>query len=53
MIISEKYSDILVCTYSDKGVKIIQTETGVLYDEAIDEMSSQYTYQETDIPKFE
>ena len=37
-------------TYSDEGFKILQVETGVVYDEAIDLASSEYTYEETDEP---
>ena len=37
-------------TYSDEGFKILQVETGVIYDEAIDLASSEYTYEETDEP---
>lgn len=36
--------------YSDRGVKIRQVETGILYDEAIDLMDATYTYGETDVP---
>lgn len=35
-------------TYSDKNYKILQVETGYIYDEAIDVESANYTYQETD-----
>lgn len=34
-------------TYSDKKLKILQVETGNIYDEAIDVESSKYTYEET------
>ena len=37
-------------TYSDEGYKIRQIETGIIYDEAIDLESKNYTYEETDIP---
>lgn len=37
-------------TYSDKGYMIRQKETGNIYQEAIDVGSSNYTYEETDIP---
>ena len=36
--------------YSDQGMKIRQIETGKLYEDAIDVMPCQYTYEETDIP---
>ena len=35
-------------TYSDENFKIKQIETGIIYDEAIDLESSNYTYIETD-----
>lgn len=35
--------------YSDAKMKILQVETNVLYDDAIDVMPCQYTYQETNI----
>lgn len=37
-------------TYSDKDVKVKQSETGAVYDEAVDVETSKYTYTETDIP---
>lgn len=36
--------------YSDQNMKIRQVETGKLYEDAIDVMPCQYTYEETDIP---
>lgn len=35
-------------TYSDEGKKIVQNETGVSYDEAIDVENAPYTYTESD-----
>lgn len=35
-------------TYSDEGKKIIQNETGLVYDEAIDVEGAPYTYSESD-----
>lgn len=35
-------------TYSDEGRKIIQNETGNIYDEAIDVENAPYTYTESD-----
>ncbi len=35
-------------TYSDKNKMILQIETGIKYDEAIDVEFASYTYQETD-----
>ena len=37
-------------TYSDAGMMIRQTETGVEYAEAIDVESATYTYTETETP---
>ena len=39
-------------TYSDEGYYIIQNETGVEYEEAIDVEGARYTYSESD-KKFE
>lgn len=35
---------------SDKGLRILQNETGVEYDEAIDIENANYTYSETTTP---
>lgn len=35
-------------TYSDKNFRILQVETGIIYEEAIDIETSNYTYEETD-----
>lgn len=40
----------LVRTYSDINHKIIQNETGAVYDEAIDVTPLRYTYTESDEP---
>ncbi|MBQ9050604.1 MAG: hypothetical protein IJ126_08415 [Lachnospiraceae bacterium] len=37
-------------TYSDKGFKIRQDGTGIIYDEAVDPADSGRTYTETDEP---
>lgn len=37
-------------TYSDKNVLILQNETGIEYEEAIDVENAPYTYSETDKP---
>ena len=37
-------------TYSDKELYILQNETGIEYDEAIDVENAPYTYSETDKP---
>jgi hypothetical protein len=40
----------LIRHYSDSGMKLLQVETGVMYDEAIDIVPCQYTYEETTEP---
>ena len=36
-------------TYSNEGYMILQVETGIQYDEAIDIENAPYTYEETDV----
>lgn len=55
MIITEFYlqrkdSVKLYRRYSDKGVYILQNETGIKYPEAIDVENAPYTYTETNEP---
>ena len=50
MVIEEILNERLVHHYSDKGLKILQVETGVMYDDAIDIVPCKYTYEETDTP---
>ena len=40
----------LIRHYSDSGMKLLQVETGFMYDEAIDIVPCQYTYAETNTP---
>ena len=40
----------LIRHYSDKGMYIIQKETGLKFIEAIDTLPCRYTYKETDQP---
>lgn len=40
----------LIRHYSDNGVKLLQVETGIMYDEAIDIVPCKYTYEETNEP---
>ena len=35
-------------TYSDEGKRLLQVETGILYDEAVDIEGAPYTYTESD-----
>ena len=50
MIIQTLINNNFAHTYSNKGVKIKQIETGIIYDEAVDTLPCRYTYEETDIP---
>ena len=52
MIVTEMYSgqSTLKRTYSDRGMMILQEQTGIEYEEAIDLVSSEYTYAETEHP---
>ena len=40
----------LYITYSDSGMKIEQSPTGILYDSAVDVENAPYTYTETNEP---
>lgn len=40
----------LIRHYSDIGMKLLQVETGMVYDDAIDIVPCQYTYEETKEP---
>ena len=40
----------LIRHYSNIGMKLLQVETGIEYDEAIDIVPCQYTYEETETP---
>ena len=40
----------LYITYSDAGMKIEQSPTGILYDSAVDVENAPYTYTETNEP---
>ena len=50
MVIVELVSDELIKHYSDQNLKIIQVETGIEYDSAIDSIFSDYTYIESSTP---
>ena len=47
MVIEEVLNERLVRHYSDKGVTLLQVETGIEYDEAVDVIPCRYTYEET------
>lgn len=36
--------------YSDANVKILQVETGIVYEDAVDVIPCRYTYTETEEP---
>lgn len=36
--------------YSDKNVKLLQVETGKLYEDAVDVIPCRYTYEESNVP---
>ena len=40
----------LIRHYSDSGKVLLQVETGIAYDEAVDVVPCRYTYEETDKP---
>ena len=50
MIVEEKLNEQLVRRYSDKNVKLKQVETGRIYDDAVDLLPCEYTYEETGFP---
>lgn len=49
MILTEMM-DGLVKSYSDRGVYLLQLETGIEYSEAVDVVPNKYTYTETNTP---
>lgn len=50
MIIVERISETRERRYSDRGVQLRQVETGNIYDDAVDNVPCQWTYEETDTP---
>ena len=49
MILTEFLNDgTLVKHYSDKGVMLLQVETGAKYSDPVDVVPCVYTYEETD-----
>jgi hypothetical protein len=50
MIKTEYLNDnTLIKHYSDKGVMLLQVETGVMYSDPVDAVPCRYTYEETDV----
>lgn len=51
MILTEYLNDgTLIKHYSDKGVLLLQVETGEKYSDPVDIVPCRYTYEETDEP---
>ena len=51
MILTEFLNDgTLIKHYSDKGVMLLQVETGMKYSDPVDVVPCRYTYEETDEP---
>lgn len=50
MIIEQILDDNRILHYSDIGMHIRQVETGKVYENAVDILPCQYTYDETDEP---
>lgn len=49
MILTELLNDgKLIKHYSDKGVMLLQVETGIKYSDPVDVVPCKYTYTETD-----
>lgn len=48
MIITKQIKENYVQTYSNDGYKIIQKETGHIYNAAVDRIPCRYTYEEID-----
>ena len=49
MIVTETIDD-RIRHYSDRGMKIRQVETGIIYEDAVDIVPCPYIYEETDEP---
>ena len=45
-VVYEQYSPGLVRAYSDTGHRLVQNGTGIVYDEAIDPVEMNRTYEE-------
>jgi hypothetical protein len=48
MIVTEQMENKRILHYSDSGFRILQNETGVVYDDAVDVLPCRYTYSETE-----
>ena len=46
-VVAETADGVKLCrTFSDKNRKILQNETGIIYDDAVDVENAEYTYTE-------
>ena len=50
MIVTEQMENNRILHYSDSGFRILQNETGIVYDDAVDVLPCRYTYSETEEP---
>lgn len=50
MLVEEMITPTRVHHYSDAGMMIRQIETGILYEDAVDQAPCKYTYDETNEP---
>lgn len=50
MLVEEMITPTRVHHYSDAGMMIRQIETGILYEDAVDQAPCKYAYEETDEP---
>ena len=48
MIVTEQMESNRIRHYSDSGFRILQNETGIVYDDAADVLPCRYTYSETE-----
>lgn len=48
MILTELLGNNCIRHYSDSNFKIIQNETGIVFDDVVDLVPCRYTYDETD-----
>ena len=53
MLIIDHPSEGLVRHRSDAGFKVLQTDTGILYYEAVDVESTTHSYAESDVPVYD
>ena len=49
MIIAKEIGGMVVCHYSNQGKMIRQIETNTFWEDAVDVLPCQFTYEETDV----